>query len=274
MSRTSKAAKVWAIVIMATMLVTYSATAVAVAVSLMTEEDTSVEAIEAELPKAKMPEIDLETLEATSVQYALPKEHTNPAVKYNVLIEQYTVQPGDCLSSIAQMAYGDERLYPYIMKHNDMDSNTVIHPGDVLDIVYPDNNDKVLKECLEYINSNSKKTTPSSIKQSGNAKNGTAPAKDGMTYVGQYKITGYDPWCAHCCGKANGITASGKEAKVGRTIAAKGFKFGTKLYIEGYGTYVVEDTGGFKSNVIDVAAASHEACYKLTRSNVAVYVVN
>ena len=95
-----------------------------------------------------------------------------------------------------------------------------------------------------------------------------------MTYVGKFFITGYDAYCSHCCGKSNGITASGTQASAGRTIAtSKQFSFGTKLYIEGYGTYIVEDRG-VSNGTIDIAAENHEACYDLTRHIVNVYIVN
>ena len=78
---------------------------------------------------------------------------------------------------------------------------------------------------------------------------------EGKTKI--YKITAYCS-CAKCCGKTNGITASGKKAKAGRTIAApRGFKFGTKLSINGK-TYIVEDRGGaIKGNRIDLYVNSH-----------------
>ena len=80
-------------------------------------------------------------------------------------------------------------------------------------------------------------------------------ATEGKTKI--YKITAYCS-CAKCCGKTNGITASGRKAKAGRTIAApRGFKFGTKLSINGK-TYIVEDRGGaIKGNRIDLYVNSH-----------------
>lgn len=87
---------------------------------------------------------------------------------------------------------------------------------------------------------------------------------DGMTYLGRYKITGYDT-CAKCCGKSDGITASGTQATVGRTCAApKGIPFGTVLYIDGIGERIVEDRGGFAENVIDVLCENHPDCYAIT----------
>ena len=92
-----------------------------------------------------------------------------------------------------------------------------------------------------------------------------------MKSLGTYRITGYDPFCSHCCGKSNGITASGTLASVGRTVAMSGIPFGTEIYIEGLGYYVVEDRGvgrGF----VDVACSGHSECYDITgRYNV--YIV-
>ena len=89
-------------------------------------------------------------------------------------------------------------------------------------------------------------------------------AKPEIRYLGRYKITGYDT-CAKCCGKSDGITASGTIATVGRTCAApKNIPFGTKLYIEGIGERVVEDRGGLGETVIDVLCENHADCYALT----------
>ena len=93
-------------------------------------------------------------------------------------------------------------------------------------------------------------------------------------YIGKYNITGYTPKCYHCCGNTKGITASGIEATVGYTVATdKSIPFGTTLYIEGYGYYIVEDRGNLEKNVIDIAAPNHDSCYNLTNNGVNVYVV-
>ena len=72
-----------------------------------------------------------------------------------------------------------------------------------------------------------------------------------------YKITAYCP-CSKCCGKSNGITASGTKATAGRTVAASGkFALGTKLKINGH-IYTVEDRGGaINGNKIDIFVNSH-----------------
>ena len=74
---------------------------------------------------------------------------------------------------------------------------------------------------------------------------------------GRYKVTAYCS-CARCCGKTNGITASGTRATANHTVAAPStFAFGTQMVINGR-TYVVEDRGGaIQGNRIDVYMNSH-----------------
>lgn len=56
-----------------------------------------------------------------------------------------------------------------------------------------------------------------------------------------WTATGYDN-CISCCGKTDGITASGKHARAGHTVAINWLKFGTHVLINGR-EYVVEDRG-------------------------------
>ena len=86
-----------------------------------------------------------------------------------------------------------------------------------------------------------------------------------MIYMGLYYITGYDT-CYACCGKTDGITASGTYATAGRTVAASSkFNFGTRLYIDGLGKRVVEDRGGaIGGGRLDVVCEDHAECYAIT----------
>lgn len=85
-------------------------------------------------------------------------------------------------------------------------------------------------------------------------------------YLGLYWVTGYDALCAHCCGKSDGITASGTYATAGRTVAASSeFDFGTRLWIDGIGERVVEDRGGaIGGGRLDVVCEDHAECYAIT----------
>lgn len=84
-------------------------------------------------------------------------------------------------------------------------------------------------------------------------------------YLGLYYVTGYDT-CAACCGKSDGITASGTYATAGRTVAASSeFDFGTRLWIDGIGERVVEDRGGaIGGGRLDVVCEDHAECYSIT----------
>lgn len=75
-----------------------------------------------------------------------------------------------------------------------------------------------------------------------------------------YTVTAYCG-CAKCCGKTDGITATGTQATEGRTIAVDPsiIPYGTTVYINGQ-AFVAEDCGGaIKGNHIDMYFNSHDA---------------
>jgi 3D (Asp-Asp-Asp) domain-containing protein len=74
-----------------------------------------------------------------------------------------------------------------------------------------------------------------------------------------FKVTAYCP-CMKCCGKADGITATGTVATAGRTIAVDPtvIPYGSQVILNGT-TYVAEDCGGaIKGNKIDMFFDTHE----------------
>lgn len=86
------------------------------------------------------------------------------------------------------------------------------------------------------------------------------------------KITHYDA-CLKCCGKTNGITASGVKASVNHTVAAsKDFAFGTVLWIDNI-QYTVEDRGGkIRGNRLDIFVSNHsEALQKGIFERIVIY---
>ena len=79
-----------------------------------------------------------------------------------------------------------------------------------------------------------------------------------------FLVTGYCP-CEKCCGKKAdpkdiGKTKSGVYDKANHTLAAPStYSFGTKIELEGYGTFVVEDRGGnIKNNRLDRFFDTHQ----------------
>lgn len=93
------------------------------------------------------------------------------------------------------------------------------------------------------------------------------------------ECTGYCP-CVICCGKTDGITASGKVATPNHTVAAAAkYKFGTKMYIPYFkdapngGNFVVEDRGGaIQGNKIDIFFQTHQEALNFGRRTLDVYV--
>ena len=86
--------------------------------------------------------------------------------------------------------------------------------------------------------------------------------------------------CMKCCGKTNGITASGAKATEWYTVAAgKGYKMGTVIYIPALkdkpngGWFIVQDRGGAISNSkLDVYMGSHNAALVYGRKTLEAYV--
>lgn len=77
-------------------------------------------------------------------------------------------------------------------------------------------------------------------------------------YTVWFRASAYDD-CYNCCGKTDGITASGVKATANHTIAAPPeYAFGQEIEIGGI-TYVVEDRGGaIKGDKIDIFFDTHE----------------
>ena len=93
--------------------------------------------------------------------------------------------------------------------------------------------------------------------------------------VEEYVITAYCH-CVKCCGKSDGITASGEKAIEGITVAMdKSIPFGTKIYIDGVGERIVQDRGGaIKGNRIDLYFGSHQEALNFGRQTKQVTILN
>lgn len=90
--------------------------------------------------------------------------------------------------------------------------------------------------------------------------------------------------CKSCCGKTNGITASGAKAKSGITVAMpSNYALGTKVLLKDTSgnilnngnPYIVQDRGGaIKSNKIDIFVNSHSEALRMGRKTVYLKVVD
>lgn len=108
--------------------------------------------------------------------------------------------------------------------------------------------------------------TPQEEKSAREPLNAEYEAEDDvLLYLGEFTVTHYCA-CEICCGKTDGITATGTVATEGRTVAVdpEVIPYGSKIavyYPDGrIGHYIAEDCGGaIKGNRLDVYIDSHEA---------------
>ena len=96
--------------------------------------------------------------------------------------------------------------------------------------------------------------------------------------LGEFKLTAYCP-CAKCCGKTDGITATGTTAAEGRTIAVdpRVIPYGstvTVYFADGAShSYTAEDCGGgIKGNRLDIYFDDHQAALQFGVQSAMVYV--
>ena len=87
----------------------------------------------------------------------------------------------------------------------------------------------------------------------------------GASFVGTYELTAYE-WTGNPC-------ANGNYPTVGYTVACNSLPLGTRILIEGYGEYVVEDTGGMGGGVIDIYMGDYDTCIQFGRRSANVYII-
>lgn len=213
------------------------------------------------------------------------------------------IESGDTLWGISKKYYGVGTYYTSIAIYNGIEETSILKIGSSLKIPSLTNNDFI--QIINYSKSANKESVNNFNyqmagkviaagknngyrygKRSNPAVDITVPSGTDMRNcmdnidtsefisIGKYSITGYTPSCEHCCENTNGIGASGVNMICGYSVAAPDhIAFGTTLYIEGYGFYVVEDRGNFGDSNIDIACPTHNDCYKMTASNVNIYIV-
>lgn len=85
-----------------------------------------------------------------------------------------------------------------------------------------------------------------------------------MTFIGVYELTAYE-WTGNRCANGNYPTCD-------YTVACNSLPLGTRIFIEGMGTYVVEDRGGMADSVIDIYMGDYDTCIQFGRRSANVYV--
>lgn len=160
--------------------------------------------------------------------------------------------------NIREFASTDSSIVDTVPVNTELDVVEGFYIGDWVRVLYNE------KEC--YVNSKYLSETKVEVN-----KEQTNNSSSNRSYLGNYKITHY---CAcNKCSSGTGITASGTQATVGRTVACNSLSFGTKVIING-NTYTVEDTGGMNGNTIDIFVSSHQEALNKGVYYADVYTVN
>lgn len=94
---------------------------------------------------------------------------------------------------------------------------------------------------------------------------GATTEADTKSYLGTYELMAY-AWTGNRC-------ANGNYPSCGYTVASNSIPMGSRIYIEGYGEYVVEDRGGMAASVIDVYMGDYNTCIQFGRRKAKVYLV-
>ena len=117
------------------------------------------------------------------------------------------------------------------------------------------NNEQILDQEIETEENEEDNETEKLIKIT-ETKETEIEEENKLVSLGTFKLTAYCP-CTKCCGKDDGITASGTIATQGRTIACNSLPAGTEVVIKEQ-TYIVEDTGNLGDKTIDIFFDSHQ----------------
>ena len=116
--------------------------------------------------------------------------------------------------------------------------------------------------------------TPHSISKSSSLA-ADSVIKNNFKKLGNYRLSFYCP-CATCNGRSDAKTKLGTKMAEGRTIAvdSRVIPLGSRVYIDGYGVFIAEDTGGaIKGNRIDVCVANHSRAYQFGIDYADVYLI-
>lgn len=196
----------------------------------------------------------------------------------------YTVKKGNTLWGISRkyLPKTDPRIViARIRELNKISQDYVIKPGDKLYV--PDFNGSLTSYNGVLIGNNcivaKVKETGHNIKTASSGKKVIASRSDKQASRSErsviFEATAYCS-CRKCCGKSDGITASGVRAHKG-TIAVdpKVIPLGSRVYIEGMGYFRAEDTGGvIRGNKLDIWFPTHGEALKFGRKKVRVRIIS
>ena len=134
-------------------------------------------------------------------------------------------------------------------------------------------NNKVKNVSSRSSNSLTESYTQDSVETVETVDNSVDNLQEDAEYI-TFNVSAYCG-CKQCSEGWGTQTASGATPVQGVTIAAgPQYPFGTKIHLEGLGTYIVQDRGGaIKGNKIDIYFNSHSKCNNFGRQYIKGYIV-
>lgn len=136
-------------------------------------------------------------------------------------------------------------------------------------IMLTESKEEGITSLSEYDNSSDDSEKKEVSSENKKTRNNNLPSGRFVINVSAYTAS------ADECGKSDGITASGAHVKENETIACpRQFPFGTKLFIEGFGTYICQDRGGaIKGNKVDMYMKTKAQAFAFGRRNLLAQIV-
>lgn len=104
------------------------------------------------------------------------------------------------------------------------------------------------------------------VKVNTSSNSSSSSSKSDLTYLGNWMCTAYE-WTGSPC-------ANGNYPTEGYTVACNSLPFGTRIYIDGWGYYVVEDRGGGGDHWVDIYMGDESTCNNFGVRYLDVYIVN
>ncbi len=198
---------------------------------------------------------------------------------WNIVLNKKMDTMGGKITEVASITDADrarvdefEQLYKSNSALNGEVINSILNNVKDLKDHVEDEIDRIDKHVDEVeqskLDKKQKKTEATTVASSATTTpvSSTTPSGGNMTLVGYYELTAYEETGYPC--------ANGNYPTVGYTVACNSLPLGTRIYIEGYGEYVVEDTGGMGGGVVDIYLGDPGACIQFGRQGANVYIVN
>lgn len=197
-------------------------------------------------------------------------------IPYETITKDVSTGSGTKQNSVVQNGVDGEKEVTYKVKYQ---NDEEIERVEISSKVIKKPVDKIIEVRTRQVTSRGSSRTATS-NPAKTASTTLAKKVENITpQVVTFNTSAYCP-CISCCGKTNGITASGAKASAWYTVAAgSAYPIGTVIYIPYFknepngGWFVVQDRGGaISSSKLDIFMNTHGEALQFGRRNLECYV--